>query len=82
MSKSMRPKRLTTQSSKLRSGWIGRRRALEIAGEDAGGADGAELQEGVDGLEGILEELAVVVDAAHAAADEEVFAQDFGPEGG
>ena len=45
---------------------------LEVAQQDAGGANGAELPEGVDGLERVMEELAVVVDAAQPRAGDEL----------
>src|SRR5205807_713243 len=53
---------------------------LEVAGQDSRRSDRAELRQGIDGLERVVEELAVIVDPAHPRPGEELVAEDLAPE--
>src|SRR5262249_61932927 len=46
---------------------------------EAGGVQDAEAEQGVEGLQGVAEELAAVVDAGEAAHAAEVVAEDLAP---
>ena len=53
---------------------------LDVARQDAGRAHRAELPEGVGRLERVVEELAVVVDAAQPRPGDELVAEDLAPD--
>ncbi len=54
---------------------------LQVAGEDPGRGDRAELLQGVDRTQGVVKELAIVVDPAQPRAAEELIGEDLVPEG-